>query len=106
MDPLKRRIAYEEWIEVIDNAIKLYKDSAKKTLKKKIVWENLAGVPVQSGSKDCGLFVMCYMKDICLDKELKFHVKWQRRSNLEYGINHLNEIRVEWAKHFMKNHAC
>ncbi|KAK1384205.1 hypothetical protein POM88_021940 [Heracleum sosnowskyi] len=43
MDPLKRRIAAaEEWIEVVDNAIKLYKDKEKKFLKKKIMWENLA----------------------------------------------------------------
>ncbi|KAK1370292.1 hypothetical protein POM88_036384 [Heracleum sosnowskyi] len=44
MDPLKRRIAAEEWIEVVDNAIKLYKDKAKKFLKKKIMWENLADI--------------------------------------------------------------
>ncbi|KAK1352532.1 putative Ulp1 protease family catalytic domain-containing protein [Heracleum sosnowskyi] len=79
MDPLKRRIAAEEWIEVVDNAIKLYKDKAKKFLKKKIMWENLAGVPLQNGSKDCGLFVMGYMKEICEDKELKFPEKWLRR---------------------------
>ncbi|KAK1385846.1 hypothetical protein POM88_023581 [Heracleum sosnowskyi] len=53
MDPLKRRIATEEWIEVVDNGIKLYKDKAKKILKKKIEWENLAGVPLQTGTKDC-----------------------------------------------------
>ncbi|KAK1380757.1 putative Ulp1 protease family catalytic domain-containing protein [Heracleum sosnowskyi] len=105
MDPLKRRIAAEEWIEVVDNAIKLYKDKAKKFLKKKIMWENLAGVPLQNGSKDCGLFVMGYMKEICEDKELKFPEKWLRRSNHAYGITELNAIRIKWAKYFMKKHS-
>ncbi|XP_074341271.1 uncharacterized protein LOC141678782 isoform X2 [Apium graveolens] len=72
LDPLKRRIASAEWMEVVDNAIKLYKEKAKKMLKKKIVWENLAGVPVQNGSKDCEIYVMLFMKEICEDKELEF----------------------------------
>ncbi|XP_074362103.1 uncharacterized protein LOC141702302 [Apium graveolens] len=105
MDPLKRRIATEEWTEVIDNAIKLYQEKAKKFLKKKISWENLGGVPVQTGSKDCCLFIMGYMKEICADMELKFHEKWLRRSNLSYGRKELNEIKTEWAKYFMKKHA-
>ncbi|XP_074356066.1 uncharacterized protein LOC141695742 [Apium graveolens] len=46
MDPLKRRIANGEW-----------------------------GVPVQTGNKDCGLFVMRYMKEIVHDKELDFVTK-------------------------------
>ena len=33
------------------------------------------GVPVQSGNKDCGLFVMAYMKEIVHDKELDFVTK-------------------------------
>ncbi|XP_074333154.1 uncharacterized protein LOC141703582 [Apium graveolens] len=105
MYPLKRRIATEEWTEVIDNAIKLYQEKAKKFLKKKISWENLGGVPVQTGSKDCGLFIMGYMKEICADMELKFHEKWLRRSNLSYGMKELKEIKTEWAKYFMKKHA-
>ncbi|KAL1811521.1 hypothetical protein ACET3Z_021586 [Daucus carota] len=63
------------------------------------------GVSVQSGTKACGLFVMRYLKDICLDKELKFNVKWLRRSNLAYGSDELDDIRIEWAKHFLENHA-
>ncbi|KAL1815056.1 hypothetical protein ACET3Z_017630 [Daucus carota] len=34
--------------------------------------ERKVGVPVQSGTKECGLFVMRYMKEIVLDKELEF----------------------------------
>lgn len=30
---------------------------------------------MQKGNKDCGLFVMRYMKEICTDKELDFAAK-------------------------------
>ncbi|KAL8099890.1 hypothetical protein AgCh_032225 [Apium graveolens] len=72
MDPLKRRIANGEWVNVVDNAIKMYKEDLKKVLKKKVLWENMAGVPVQTGNKDCGMFVMRYMMEIIHDKELDF----------------------------------
>ena len=30
---------------------------------------------MQKGTKDCGLFIMCYMKEICENKELDFASK-------------------------------
>ncbi|XP_063944708.1 uncharacterized protein LOC135151086 [Daucus carota subsp. sativus] len=105
MDPLKRRIANGEWVDVVDNAIKLYKEDLNKVVKKKILWENMAGVPVQTGTKDCGLFVMRYMKEIVHDKELEFVTKWMRRSKLVYTADEINEIRIDFAKYFMKRHA-
>ncbi|KAL6582710.1 hypothetical protein OROMI_004788 [Orobanche minor] len=105
-DPLKRRIASSEWMDVVDNAIKMYKNLAKKMLKKKIVWENLAGVPVQDGSKDCGIFVMLYMKEICEDKELSFCSKWLRRGNHSFSNSNIDDIKSSWAKFFLKHHTC
>ncbi|VFQ90415.1 unnamed protein product [Cuscuta campestris] len=71
MDPLKRRIYSQEWTEVVDNAIVFYKNTMNTPmLKKKVSWENMAGIPMQKGSVDCGLFVMRYMKEICQDKEV------------------------------------
>ncbi|XP_074326691.1 uncharacterized protein LOC141664637 [Apium graveolens] len=105
MDPLKRRIANGEWVDVIDNAIKMYKEDLKKVPKKKVLWENMAGVPMQTGNKDCGLFVMRYMIEIIHDKETNFANKWLRRSNLVYTEDDINEIRVEFAKYFMKHCA-
>ncbi|KAL1831079.1 hypothetical protein ACET3Z_000730 [Daucus carota] len=63
------------------------------------------GVPAQTGTTDCGLFVMLYMREICIDKELKFASKWARRSNLVFDSDDLNEIRSAWAKYFMRQHA-
>ncbi|KAK1377405.1 hypothetical protein POM88_006562 [Heracleum sosnowskyi] len=105
MDPLKRRLGSDEWLEVVDNGIKLYKDKAKKISKKKIPWENMAGVPLQHGATDCGLFVMRFMKEICEDKELNFANKWARRGNLAYSTSDIVEIKTDWAKFFMKHHA-
>ncbi|KAL1823541.1 hypothetical protein ACET3Z_010319 [Daucus carota] len=42
------------------------------------------GVPAQTGTTDCGLFVMLYMREICVDEELKFASKWARRTNLVF----------------------
>ncbi|KAL1808053.1 hypothetical protein ACET3Z_004640 [Daucus carota] len=92
-------------ISMFINGIKIYKEDAKKFLKKKINWENLAGVPAQTGTTDCGLFVMLYMREICVDKELKFASKWARRTNLVFDNDDLNEIRSAWAKYFMRQHA-
>ncbi|XP_074351777.1 uncharacterized protein LOC141690921 [Apium graveolens] len=72
MDPLKRRIANGEWVDFIYNTIKLYKEDLKKVSKNKVLWENMAGVPVQTGNKECGMFVTGYMKEIIHDKELDF----------------------------------
>ncbi|XP_074356113.1 uncharacterized protein LOC141695800 [Apium graveolens] len=72
IDPLKRRIANGEWVDIIDNAIKLYTEDLNKVVKKKLLWESMEGVPVQTGNKDCGLFVIRYMKEIIHDKELDF----------------------------------
>ncbi|XP_074337457.1 uncharacterized protein LOC141674646 [Apium graveolens] len=99
MEPLKRRIANGEWVDVVDNAIKLYKEEdLNKISKKKVLWENMAGVPVQTGNKDCGLFVMGYM---FTTKSLTLSL----RSNQVYADDDINEIRVEFAKYFMKNYA-
>ncbi|XP_063942744.1 uncharacterized protein LOC135150388 [Daucus carota subsp. sativus] len=100
MDPLKRRIANGEWVEVVDNAIKFYKEDQKKVVKKKI------GMGEHGGTKDCGLFVMRYMKEIVQDKDLDFANKWMRRSNLAYTQDNISEIKIEFAKYFMKRYAC
>ncbi|KAL8092454.1 hypothetical protein AgCh_034657 [Apium graveolens] len=42
MDPLKCRIAEGEWVDVVDNSIKLYKEDLKKVSKNKVLWENMA----------------------------------------------------------------
>ncbi|XP_074369438.1 homeobox-leucine zipper protein HDG11-like [Apium graveolens] len=80
-----------------DVAIKFYKEDLNKLAKKKILWENMAGVPVQAGTKECGLFVIRYMKEIIEDKELEFAAKWMRRAFRE--CPHPDEkMRMELSK--------
>lgn len=45
------------------------------------------GVPVQTGNKDCGLFVMGYMKEIVYDKELDFVSKVRISISLNFIID-------------------
>ncbi|XP_074347013.1 uncharacterized protein LOC141685832 [Apium graveolens] len=78
LDPLKRRIASSEWME---------------------------GVPVQNESKDCGLFVMLYMREICKDKEFDFFSKWLQRGNNSFTEDDINDIKDAWVKFFLKHHT-
>ncbi|XP_074360856.1 zinc finger BED domain-containing protein RICESLEEPER 2-like [Apium graveolens] len=84
MDPLKRRIADGEWMDVIDNATNMYKDRGFE----KGSEEESMGVLEKTGNKDCGQFVMRYMMEIIHDKELDFankltiHPLWAFSSTL------------------------
>ncbi|VFQ89904.1 unnamed protein product [Cuscuta campestris] len=109
MDPLKRRIDSQEWTEVVDNAIVLYKNTMNTPmLKKKVSWENMAVIPMQKENVDCGFFVMRYMKEICQDKEVEFASKWARRGNLEYTEDDINQTKVEFAnsQNFSPQESC
>ncbi|VFQ67289.1 unnamed protein product [Cuscuta campestris] len=73
MDPLKWCIDSQEWTEVVDNAIVLYKSTMNKPmLKKKVSWENMA---------------------VLYDS----YFLWARRGNLEYTEDDINQTNVEFA---------
>ncbi|XP_062027082.1 uncharacterized protein LOC133743232 [Rosa rugosa] len=102
MDPLKRRLITGEWKTILDNSIKIYNANKNRKGRKLIQWKNLAGIPEQNGGKSCGYWIMRYMKEIVEDTNLEFATKWDRRTNLVYTENDINEVRAEWAKHVMK----
>lgn len=52
------------------------------------------GVTVQMGSKDCGLFVVRYMKEIVYDKELHYIAKVSISLSLISDINFLFTITL------------
>ncbi|XP_040366417.1 uncharacterized protein LOC112176242 [Rosa chinensis] len=62
------------------------------------LWKNLSGIPPQPSSKECGYFIMRYMRDIIEDKDFSFVNKWERRSNHIYTQVDIDEMRNEWAR--------
>lgn len=55
------------------------------------------GIPPQPSDKECGYFVMRYMRDIIEDKDLSFVSKWERRGNHAYTQEDIDEVRNEWT---------
>lgn len=70
------------------------------------MWQNMSGIPAQDGDKDCGIFIMRYMKEIVEDKNLEFASKWQQRSELNVYIQKdLDAVRSKWARFVLKYHT-
>ncbi|XP_040368744.1 uncharacterized protein LOC121051020 isoform X1 [Rosa chinensis] len=104
MDPLRRRLVGGEWQTVVENGIKIYNAQRNRSGRKSIMWQNMGGIQAQQNVKDCGIFIMRYMKEIIKDKNLGFASKWQRRSELIYTQKDIDVVRSEWAKFVMKYH--
>ncbi|XP_062018475.1 uncharacterized protein LOC133734873 [Rosa rugosa] len=104
MDPLKRRLITGEWKNIVDNGIKIYNAQVKRQGRKATTWKNCAGIPEQKTDKDCGYFIMRYMKEIVEDKNLDFFSKWERRSKAAYFQEDIDVVRNEWAKFMVKTY--
>ncbi|PRQ55539.1 putative Ulp1 protease family catalytic domain-containing protein [Rosa chinensis] len=104
MDPLKRRLITGEWKNIVDNGIKIYNAHVKRQGRKTTTWKNCVGIPEQRTDKECGYFIMRYMKDIAEDKNLDFFIKWERRGNAAYTQHHIDAVRTEWEKFVVKRY--
>ncbi|KAK9939473.1 hypothetical protein M0R45_016168 [Rubus argutus] len=97
LDPMKRRLGTREWIGIVDSAIAMYNVYKGRKGQSSVIWKNLNGIPPQPSDKECGYFVMRYMRDIIEDKDLSFVSKWERRGNHAYTQEDIDEVRNEWA---------
>lgn len=97
LDPIKRRLGTREWIRIVDSAIAMYNVYKGRKGRSSVIWKNLNGIPPQPSDKECGYFVMRYMRDIIEDKDLSFVSKWERRGNHAYTQEDIDEVRNEWA---------
>ncbi|KAH6823951.1 hypothetical protein C2S53_016206 [Perilla frutescens var. hirtella] len=62
-DPLCHRIRNDTWTQTVNKAIFMYNAKIGRRGKKQPHWEIVKG-PIQPDSKQCGFFVMRYMKEI------------------------------------------
>ncbi|KAH6760133.1 hypothetical protein C2S51_017082, partial [Perilla frutescens var. frutescens] len=63
LDPLSNEMHHQLWKDVVDMAIKLFNASIGKRGRKNAIWEVIK-CPQQPDSKQCGFYVMRYMRDI------------------------------------------
>ncbi|XP_024177978.1 uncharacterized protein LOC112183893 [Rosa chinensis] len=104
MDPLKRRLGGNgEWKDIVDTAISMFRADRNKKGRGFPQWKNMAGIPSQPNDKQCGYFVMRYMRDIIHDTNLGFAEKWGRRANHVYSQVEIDEVRNELASYVLKN---
>ncbi|KAH6764533.1 hypothetical protein C2S51_015782 [Perilla frutescens var. frutescens] len=87
LDPLGNRIRKN----VVDRSITLFNANLGKKGRKQPVWEILKA-PRQPDSKQCGFYVMRYMKEIIENGSIS---KQFRKES--YSMKEIDEVRVEWA---------
>ncbi|XP_074562123.1 uncharacterized protein LOC141818537 [Curcuma longa] len=98
LDPLRHRIHDQDWKYVVNMALTLYNAEAGRKGKKQPTWE-VVKAPRQPDAKQCGFYIMRYMKDIIEnfgvgDKESLPSMF----TNLKYSLVEINEVRSEWAE--------
>ncbi|KAH6776910.1 hypothetical protein C2S52_007665 [Perilla frutescens var. hirtella] len=91
LDPLENRIRDDSWKNVVDRSISLFNANLEKKGKKQPVWEILKA-PRQPDSKQCGFYVMRYMKEIIESGSISKQFRKE-----PYSTKEIDEVRAEWA---------
>ncbi|KAL8485947.1 hypothetical protein ACS0TY_028018 [Phlomoides rotata] len=99
-DPLNEGIANDAWKDVVDMALKMFnaETMANKPKKRASIWKVIK-VPKQPDLKQCGFFVLRYMRCIF---EFEGSVDMDSMQSLftekTYSRDLIDEMRVEWAE--------
>ncbi|KAH6776554.1 hypothetical protein C2S52_014115 [Perilla frutescens var. hirtella] len=105
MDPLCHRNKDTVWKSVVDIALSIvHANKGKKS--KKANWEVIKG-PMQPNDKQCGYYVMRFMREIITGVENATSSTFQLSSLFKgvrtYSQAQLNEVREEWAECVIKH---
>ncbi|KAL8488079.1 hypothetical protein ACS0TY_024385 [Phlomoides rotata] len=99
-DPLHEGIANDAWKDVVDMALKMFnaETMVNKPKKRASIWKVIK-VPKQLDLKQCGFFVLRYMRCIF---EFEGSVDMDSMQSLftekTYSRDQIDEMRVEWAE--------
>ncbi|XP_057802974.1 uncharacterized protein LOC131018266 isoform X1 [Salvia miltiorrhiza] len=98
MDPLSHRNRDATWKSVVDTAMTIFNATKEKNkFKKPPKWEIVKG-PIQPDFKQCGFYVMRFMKEIvmaCQDDDSVFVASMFKKR--EYSMSEINEVQEDWA---------
>ncbi|KAL6225998.1 hypothetical protein ACLB2K_004846 [Fragaria x ananassa] len=106
MDPVRRRIPCGDWAKIVKDAMVMANTARKRNGRSSMIPKNLAGMPFQPSDKECGYYVMGYMREIIEDKDTsRFVTKWDKRGSCKYTREYLDEVRNEWADFAVKKYV-
>ncbi|KAL6199636.1 hypothetical protein ACLB2K_029419 [Fragaria x ananassa] len=106
MDPVRRRIPCGDWAKIVKDAMVMANTAGKRNGRSSMIPKNLAGMPFQPSDKECGYYVMGYMRKIIEDKDTsRFVTKWDKRGSCKYTREYLDEVRNEWADFAVKKYV-
>ncbi|XP_073277404.1 uncharacterized protein [Primulina huaijiensis] len=63
LDSLSHRNRYDDWKYVVDMSVRLFNSNKERKGKKQAIWEVVKG-PRQPDSKQCGFYVMRFMREM------------------------------------------
>ncbi|KAH6806849.1 hypothetical protein C2S51_027957 [Perilla frutescens var. frutescens] len=97
LDPLNRCNCDESWEVEVNVAMSMFNTNLKKDMIERPTWK-IIKVPRQPDHKQCGFYVMRYMKEIIQGLNT---IDSSSLSSLfvkeEYSQTDINEVRIEWA---------
>ncbi|XP_074588609.1 uncharacterized protein LOC141844458 [Curcuma longa] len=97
LDPLRHRIHDQDWKYVVNMALRLFNSNKGRKGQKKSVWEILQA-PQQPDGKQCGYYVMRFMRQIIAEIETIERDGLQSIFNAaEYTRAEIDEVRSEVA---------
>ncbi|KAH6835404.1 hypothetical protein C2S53_003255 [Perilla frutescens var. hirtella] len=97
LDPLSNRNRDQSWKNIVDMAITLFNTSLGKKVKKQATWE-IVKAPRQPNSKQCGFYVLRFMKEIIEAFQQNGSISVRSLFKKEkYLLGEIDEVRVEWT---------
>ncbi|XP_073159066.1 uncharacterized protein [Henckelia pumila] len=98
LDSASHRIRDEEWKYVVEMALKLFNSNKGKKGRKHVQWE-VINAPRQPDMKQCGYYVMRYMRQITEKVEtIEGDALRSIFTKAEYSQDEIDEVRSEVAE--------
>ncbi|XP_057775879.1 uncharacterized protein LOC130994823 isoform X1 [Salvia miltiorrhiza] len=98
LDPLSHRIRDRVWQDIVNTALSMFCASKGENEKKSPTWV-VVKAPLQPDSKQCGYYIMQYMRKIietCRDLGSSSLQKMFTKDS--YSRSEIDEMRIEWAE--------
>ncbi|XP_074569656.1 uncharacterized protein LOC141826314 [Curcuma longa] len=97
LDSLSHRMCYDDWKYIVEMALRLFNSNKGRKGRKKSVWE-LVQAPRQPDDKQCGYYVMRFMRQIIEAETIERDGLRSIFLAVEYSREQIDEVRSELAE--------
>ncbi|XP_057775875.1 uncharacterized protein LOC130994820 [Salvia miltiorrhiza] len=98
LDPLSHRIRDSVWQDIVNMALSMFCASKGENEKKSPTWV-VVKAPLQPDSKQCGFYIMQYMREIIETcRDLGSSSLQSMFTKDSYSRSEIDEMRIEWAE--------